>query len=407
MKAPAIKKNKTIALHEKPLSGFPKQPVILQVVPNIKGGGVEAGTLEVAKAIRNAGGKAIIAANIKNAELANQEKEIEFVRLPLDTKNPLKLLTNISKLKNLIKEKNVDIVHARSRAPAWSAYFACKALNVQFITTHHAAYSSKTIFKNFYNSIMVRGHNVIATSEFIYKHIENSYSNKKWFDKSKIRLINRGIDLSVFDPALTLDSKSKAMKESWGFSPNTKIILMPGRISNRKGQDVIIKALHLSQRKDTAVILIGSASGHERYKKRLLKYASSLGLRERVKWISHTHEMTTAYNCSTIVVSASRLPEGFGRTLAEAQAMEKPIISSDHGAAREIIEENVTGWFFSANDGLELAQTIDKVLEMPQTMLNKIGKEGRKRVELLFTSEQMCSKTVQLYKEILQNQNAS
>lgn len=248
---------------------------------------------------------------------------------------------------------------------------------------------------------MVRGSYVIATSEFIQDHIISSYERYPWFNKSKIRLIPRGIDMDFFNPYQTKEADAKKLKKSWGFAPHTKIILMPGRISDRKGHSIIIRALKDMKSKNTALVLLGSDRGHEGYKGNLLKLATSLGLQERVKWVAHTDEMASAYKCATIVVSSSKLPEGFGRTLAESQAMKKPIISADHGPARELIEDGVTGWLFPPNNPKELAKILDKALNLPKEELERMGNKGRERIEDKYTSQRMCGETINLYRDIL------
>lgn len=380
---------------------YDKKPTILQVIPSLKSGGAEIEAFEVGKAIFAAGGHAIIVARTHSAEMTPQAQNIEFIDLPLDTKNPFKIYKNTQYLKELIQRKKVDIVHARSRAPAWSAYYACRALNVPFVTTHHAAYNAKTMFKSFYNSIMAKGDRVIAISRFIQNHLLEKYSHYPWFDTAKVRLIERGIDLDYFDPRRISDQQVQELRKSWGFCSHTRILLMPGRITKMKGQDILIKALSLIHYTNTSVVLLGSAEGHEHYRDKLLQYAASLGLEGRVKWIAPSSDMVTAYKVADLVVSPSKLPEGFGRTMAEAQAMEKPIISASHGASHEIIKDGVTGWLTPPKNAIALAKILDIALGQSQADLLSMGKKGRKRVETLFSNETMAVKTINVYKELL------
>ncbi len=386
-------------------SSYANKPTILQIIPSLKSGGVEIEAIEIGKAIINKGGKAILAAQLLPVEIDERAKSIELINLPLDKKNPFQIYKNYQSLKKIITQKKVDIVHVRSRAPAWSAYLAARSLNVPFVTTYHAAYKSKTIFKTLYNSIMAKGDRVIAISRFIQNHLFECYARYPWFNSNKIRLIERGIDLDYFNSSRISTEQALALRKIWGFSDDMRILLLPGRISKMKGHDLLIKALSLLHSKNTAVILLGSDDGHEAYRERLLQYAASLGLEERVKWFPSTTDMALAYKAADLVVSPSKLPEGFGRTMAEAQAMEKPIISSNHGASHEIIEDGITGWLTPPRNAIALAKVIDLALSQSDKSLAHMGKKGRERVRQLFSYESMAIKTINVYKELLPESN--
>ncbi len=384
---------------------FNTTPIILQVIPTLGNGGVEIETLEIAHAIVHAGGKALIAANIGKAKEKRLNEEINFKNLPLDTKNPLKISKNVKLLKELILKEKVDIVHVRSRAPAWSAYKATRALGVPLVTTYHAAYSSRTVFKTFYNSIMAKGDRVIAISQFILDHLLERYGEGSWFDPSKLRLIQRGIDPEVFNPDTLSDEHLKQLRKSWGISPEMRLILLPGRISRSKGQDLLIEALSRMRHAEVTAVLLGSAQGHETYRDNLLQLASSLDLEGRVKWIPPFLDMPLAYQLADIVVCPSFVPEGFGRVLAEAQAMRKPIVSSNHGAAREVIKDGVTGWLTPPGEPNALAQALDDLLDLPPDTRDEMGKKGRMRVKSYFSKDAMISKTLAVYDELLRERN--
>lgn len=385
-----------------PLSSFKTKPSILQVLPALESGGVEIETLEIAKAIALAGGRALIASRIGNIDIESLPEGIELKNLPLDTKNPYQISKNAGLLKELIKEENVDIVHVRSRAPAWSAFKAARSLGVPFMTTYHAAYNSRTIFKTFYNSIMAKGDRVIAISQFIADHITKKYKKFSWFDPSKIRLIQRGIDLHYYDPSSVSEERLSHLRDSWDISPERRLILLPGRVSRNKGQELLVKAMSLMKHSDVTLVLVGSANSHESFKDSLLRYAVSLDLEGRVKWMPPCPDLPAAYAIADLIVCPSLVPEGFGRLMAEAQAMMKPIITSDHGAAREVVENNVTGWLASPHDAHALAQAIDNALDLPQECLLEMGRKGRKRVQENFSKEAMTSKTIAVYQEILE-----
>lgn len=384
---------------------FKTKPTILQVIPAWENGGVEIETLEMATAIVSAGGRALIAAHIDNIEKLSSDipSEIKFINLPLNTKNPFQISKNTSLLKELIQQENVNILHARSRAPAWSAYKAARALGIPFVTTYHAAYSSKTILKTFYNSVMARGDRVIAISHFIQDHLINKYQSYSWFDPSKIRLIERGIDLHYFDPSIISQERLAHLRKNWEIPPHMRLILLPGRISRSKGHKVLIHALSLMKQTNVMALFVGSAKKHEFYRDQLLQEASTLDLEGRVKCLPPCPDVPAAYALADIIVCPSLVPEGFGRIMAESQAMKKPIIASDHGAAAEIIDPGLTGWLTPPGDAAALAQTLDKGLQLSQDRLEAMGEIGRERIKSYFSKECMASKTINVYKEFLEN----
>ena len=373
----------------------------MQVIPALKSGGVEIETLEIAKAIAAAGGRALIASQVRQIPEATLPEGIEFINLPLDTKNPLQIAKNTHLLKELIRKEKIDIVHVRSRAPGWSAYKAARSLDVPFMTTYHAAYKSTSIFKTFYNSVMARGDRVIAISQFIQDHLREQYQEQRWFDPSKVRLIQRGIDLQYFDPSTISPERLDHLRESWEIPAHMRILLLPGRISRTKGQDLLINALSQMKHTDVAAIFVGSAEGHEAHRDHLLRYAASLDLEGRVKWMYPCSDIATAYQLADVIVCPSLVPEGFGRIMAEAQAMKKPIVASDQGAAPEVIEDGITGWLTPVGNAEALAQSLDSVLDLPPTRLEKMGEKGRARVKASFSKEAMFAKTIAVYQELL------
>lgn len=383
------------------LCSFKGKPTILQVLPRLGVGGVEIGTLVIAEAIVKAGGRALIASNMNNISIDNLPVGVEFKNLPLDTKNPFYISKNARLLKKLIQKENVDIVHVRSRAPAWSAYKAARSASVPFVTTYHAAYHSQTVFKTFYNSVMAKGDRVIAISQFISDHIIEKYQSYSWFDPSKIRLIQRGVDLHYFDPSSITKERVHHVRENWDIPPDMRLLLLPGRMSRNKGQELMINALSLMKHANVMLVFVGSAQGHESFRDDLLRYTTTLDLEGRVKWMPPCSDLPAAYQLADVIVCPSLVPEGFGRIMAEAQAMKKPIVSSDHGAAREVIEHGITGWRTSPHDANALAKALDDALDLPSAELHAMGEKGRERVQDQFSKEAMCFKTIETYKELL------
>ena len=387
-------------LSNDPFGSFNTHPTILQVIPALKSGGVEIETLEIAQAILKAGGRPIIVS--AKGELSDdpRTKGILLKTLPLNSKNPLQMWRNTKELKRLIRKEKVDIVHARSRRPAWSAFKAAKESGVPFVTTYHGAYKSGSIFKTFFNSVMAMGDRVIAISPFIEQHIKTRYKRFSWFNPTKLRLIPRGIDLKVFDPENISPKKVAQLRQKWGLPEKNRLLLLPGRISKSKGQETLINALSLMKTGNCTVVLVGSAEGHEAYRDDLLRLADSLDLKGRVKWEPTLSDIALAYRLADIIVCPSHVPEGFGRLIVEAQAMGKPIIATDHGAARDLIKEGKTGWLIPPKDPRALAKALDHALTLPSKELVAYEKAARKNAAS-YSKEAMAAKTIAVYKEVI------
>ncbi|MDZ4322908.1 MAG: glycosyltransferase family 4 protein [Alphaproteobacteria bacterium] len=384
-----------------PYGSFNKHPTILQVIPALKSGGVEIETLEIATAILAAGGRPIIASAKGDLSKDPRTKGVILKILPLNTKNPLQIWRNAKLLKKLIRNEKVDIVHARSRGPAWSAFKAAKETGIPFITTYHAAYKSRSFFKTLYNSVMAAGDRVIAISPFIEQHIKTQYTRFRWFNPSKLRLIPRGIDLAYFNPKTVSSEQVTHLRQEWDLPLKARVILLPGRLSKSKGQDTLIKAFSLMKSPDTFLILLGSAQGHEAYRDTLLNLAASLNLENRVKWFPAISDLAPAYQLADVIVCPSHVPEGFGRLIVEAQAMEKLIIATHHGGACDLIEDGKTGWFVPPQDEKTLAKVLDQVLALPKKELAAMGKREREWAEAHFSKNVMLSETIAVYKEVI------
>lgn len=366
---------------------------------------MEIEALEIAKAIAAAGGRSLIAAHLSSHEKIPPDlpSNITFIDLPLHTKNPLQIIQNISLLKTVIRKEKVDIVHARSRGPAWSAYRAARSLKIPFITTYHAAYRSKTCFKTLYNSVMARGDCVITISRFIHGHVIQKYGTHGWFDTSKLRLVPRGIDMVSFDPSAISEERVAHLRESWKIPQHMRLILLPGRMSRSKGHHILIQALPLMKHTNVMALFVGSAQGHETYRDQLLQEAAALNLKDRIRCSPLCPDVPAAYKLADIIVCPSLVPEGFGRVIAEAQAMEKPIIASAHGAAVELVAPDITGWLVPPHDAHALAHALDQWCDLPQRDLEAMGKRGRDFIQSAFTQDHMWSKTIAVYKEFVQN----
>lgn len=377
-----------------------KNQTILQVLPALNQGGVERGTLDIAEGILKAGGKALVASAGGKLELQLKEMGAEHIKLPLNSKNPFIIWLNIKRIQKIIKEKNVTLVHARSRGPAWSAYYAAKHLKIPFVTTFHGTYNFHNQWKRYYNSVMARGERVIAISQFIREHIEENY--RDYIDPSKIKIIYRGVDLHQFDPQIVSKECYEKLRKAWNLKSTDALILMVGRLARWKGQTVLLEALReISDFKGVCVIL-GSSQGHENYLKELQASINNTCLAHKVKFIEQCRDMPAAYSIANVVVHASTAPEAFGRVIAEAQAMGKFVIASSLGAPKEIIENGKTGALVSPGDTSELARELVTALNLSQEEQKQIAKSSRKRVQDLFSKQVMIDETLKVYTELLQ-----
>ena len=331
----------------KTIMAAPEQPAklegatILQILPALgAGGGVERGTIEIAEAIVGAGGRSLVVSSGGSSAYELKRFGAEHIELPVHSKNPLVMYANIQRLANVITDEGVDIVHARSRAPAWSAYFAAKRTDVPYMTTFHGTYSAGSALKRKYNSVMTRGARVIAISRFIGGHVHQNYG----VPSGKIRIIHRGVNLDRFDPAKVTAERVAALAGNWRLGDGLPVVMLPGRLTRWKGHTMFIEAIGKLERRDIRCLLVGGDQGRSEYRQELENLVNRHGLGEIVRIVDHCDDMPAAYMLTDVVVSASTDPEAFGRILVEAQALGRPVVASDHGGARETVIEGETGW---------------------------------------------------------------
>jgi len=380
-----------------------RKSVILQILPALESGGVERGCVDIARALKTQGFEPVIASAGGVLTYQLRERGIRHYDLPLNKKNPFTIYKNIAKIEKIIKENYVDIVHVRSRAPMWSAYFACKKNNVKLVATVHGTYSLKfwkwKIFplKRIYNEIMLKANQVIAVSSFIKDYIAQNY---KINVEDKITIINRGADLSYFDAAKVSTSRIIDLVKKWHLPEDKKIILMPARFTAWKGHEFLIDAL-AKVKGEFFCAFVGSDHGHENYRKRLEKKIIDGNLSGKVRIVGMCKDMPAAYALSDFVVFPSLRPEAFGRISIEAQACEKIVISTNIGGARDTIIEGETGFFVEPNDSENFAKLIDKVLQMSKEETSAMGRRGRKNIKDNFSNDKMCNDTIAIYQKIL------
>jgi len=377
---------------------------VLQVIPKLGYGGAETGCYDVAHYLPENDCESYIVTSGGELLKFIDKKKVKIIKLPVHSKNPLIIFINFLAIIGVILINNISIVHARSRAPAWSCLLAAKITGRKFVTTFHGTYNFNSKIKKFYNSVMVRSDLIIAGSNFIFSHIKENYT--KYLDaKKKLLVIFRGINVDYFDPTTKLDIDEKKLLKEWQIEKDKKIILLPGRLTGWKGQEVFIEAINLVNielgYEAFHAVILGSDQGRDLYKKKLIRLTEQHRLINQVKFIDHCKDMALAYKVSDIVVSASIEPEAFGRVAVEAQSMERPIIASNIGGSNETVIDEKTGFLFESNNAKSLSVKILKVLSMDEASLQSIGKEGRKNIIQKFNVEKMCFSTYSEYKRIL------
>ncbi len=371
--------------------------IVLQVLPSLHTGGVERGTVEMVQAIAAAGGKAVVASAGGRMVPQVERAGGQHVRLPLTTKDPMTLLGNAHRLRSLIRSEGVELVHARSRAPAWSALLAARREGVPFVTTYHGAYGEGGLgAKRLYNSVMARGDRVIAISRFIARLVAARHG----VEPDRLRLIPRGVDTEVFDPAAVNLGRVARLAEAWRLLDGAPVVMLPGRITRWKGQMVLLDAMTLLDRQDALCVLVGTPQS-PRFAAAVAERARMLGLQNRLRFAGECDDMPAALMLADALVHASTRPEPFGRTVVEAQAMGRPVVASDAGGAVETVEQDVTGWRVPPGDSMALAAVLNHVLALPAEERARHGAAARAAVQERFMTKAMQAATLDVYRELL------
>ena len=378
---------------------------VLQVIPKLGYGGAETGCYDLAHFLAEQNCKSFLITSGGELLKFIRRDKVKIIRLPVQSKNPIIMFINSIIIFLIIIIYNIDIVHARSRAPAWSCLWACFFSRKKFVTTFHGTYNFSGRLKHFYNSIMVRSNLIIAGSNFIFEHISKNYSKYLNPKKKKLMVVFRGINLEYFNLKNTSEKKVRSLATTWNIDTNNFIILIPGRLTRWKGQEIFIESLNLllkeNPKKNFHAIILGSNQGRHLYSKKLLLLVEQHRLRKKISFIENCKEMPVAYKLADVVVSSSIEPEAFGRVTVEAQAMSKPIVASDIGGSRETILNGKSGILYNSNDPKELAKAIGKIMNLDKDSLSLMGEAGRKNVEKKFNVDQMCQTTFTEYKKLL------
>ena len=376
---------------------------VLQVIPKLGYGGAETGCYDLAHYLHEQDCKSYIATSGGELLKYVDKKKVKIIKLPVHSKNPLLILLNSICLTFIILFLNISIVHARSRSPAWSCLIATKLTFRKLVTTFHGTYNFSSNIKKFYNSVMVKSDLLIAGSNFIFSHINDNYP-KYLNPKKKFLVIFRGINTEYFDPDNLKKNSVSKLKTLWQIEENSKVILLPGRLTSWKGQELFIEAINkfkkLNSDLDFIAVVLGSDQGRTVYKKKLERLVEQYDLTNNFRFIEKCEYMPAAYMLSDIIVSSSIEPEAFGRVSVEAQSMRKPIIASNIGGSNETIIDNKSGILFESGNADSLSKKIHEVINLDTLTLELMGKEGRKNVINRFNIEKMCLNTYSEYKKL-------
>jgi glycosyltransferase involved in cell wall biosynthesis len=369
---------------------------ILQVLPRLVVGGAERGTVDVAAAIQRAGGTALVASEGGQMVHELERSRAKHIKLPLARKNPISLWRNAGRLARVIRQHDVDIIHARSRGPAWSAMWAARRTGIRFVTTYHDTYSGTTAWKKRYNSVMARGDRVIAISEFIAEHLRELYG----LAETVLRIIPRGIDLAKFDRRRVPAERKIKLTNDWNLPEDRPIILMPARLSRKKGHLVLVEALSKLKRTDICCLMVGDDGRPTAYRTALLEFIHECGMDSVVKLLPPANDMAAAYSLAAVVVAPSVKAEGFGRVPVEGQAMGCPVVASDIGGFRETIVDGLTGLLVPPGNSARLADALASALALSADDREGIAAEAWANIQAKFTRERMCAATLEVYREL-------
>ena len=382
---------------------LPPDFTLLQVVPELETGGAEQTTLDVARAVIAAGGHALVATRGGRMAARLVADGGRLAEMPVQSKNPLTMLGNAARLADLIRREHVSLVHARSRAPAFSALWAAQATKTPFVATYHGVYKAKSGLKRWYNAVMTRGDLVIANSDYTRAHVLAEHR----VDPAKVVSIPRGVDLDRFNPSWVTPDRMEALVTRWGLAGRARRtrFLLAGRLTRIKGHLTIVEAarqMKAAGRNDFVVLFAGDDQGRTGYREELAAAIAEAGLEDEVRIVGHCDDMPAAYLLADVAILPTSVPESFGRAAVEPQAMGRPVIASAHGGAVETVADGVTGWLVPPDDPFAWAAAMARAIEAGAGKRNEMGLTGMNRVRQLYRVDAMCAATLAAYEQVLE-----
>jgi glycosyltransferase involved in cell wall biosynthesis len=381
---------------------FDRQTTILQVLPALESGGVERGTIEMVQAIVAGGGRALVASAGGRMVVQVERAGGQHIGMPLMTKDPLNIWINARKLARLIRAESVDLVHARSRGPGWSAWMAARRTQIPFVTTWHGIYGEDFPGKRAYNSVMARGDRVIAASRTIASRVAATYG----VDSARLRVIARGVDTQIFNPDAVNGDRVHRLAQAWRLPTEARVVMLPARLTRWKGAEALIDAAGLLARPHVYWVLVGDVRGNGRFTSHLLRRAKRRRVVDNLRMLGHCDDMPAALLLADVVVNTSLKPEPFGRSVIEAQAMGCPVVAFNHGGAAETVIDQKTGFLVPPKDTVALATAIAHALDMPEDELAWLGWRAREAIEAGYTVTAMQQATLRVYAEVLQRSHS-
>lgn len=381
---------------------LPADFTLLQVTPELETGGAEQTTIDVAHAVVAQGGKALVATKGGRMAARLEADGGRLAQMPAQSKNPLVMLGNAARLIDLIKREKVSLVHARSRAPAFSALWAAHATKTPFVATYHGVYNAKSELKRWYNAVMTKGDLVIANSEYTRQHVIKEHG----IAPDKVVAIPRGVDLSRFEPGVVGVERIEKLRQAWGVADGERRmkVLLAGRLTRWKGQGLLIEAMkRLKDRGENRFLLLlaGDDQGRKGYRAELEAAIAAAGLADAVKLVGHCDDMPAAYLLADVAIAPSLEPEAFGRTAVEPQVMGRPVLASDHGATRETVVPGETGWLVTPGDAEAWADALLHACEIGAAGRQVMGQAARARARRLYSVDAMCEATLAVYVRVL------
>jgi glycosyltransferase involved in cell wall biosynthesis len=375
-------------------------PAVLQILPALDESGAERGTIDLARHLVGHGWRALVVSNGGPGEAELQNCGARSFRLPVQANNPLTIRANIRRLQRLIRGHGVRLVHARSRAPAWSAYYAARRCRVPFVTTIHGVYEGgHGIFTRYYNAVMAKGDRVIAVSDYVAEHVRQHYG----VPAARLRVIYRGIDIGQFDPGAVDRGRIDALAEHWRVPPGAKVVIVPGRFVHRKGYRLLLQAMDKLPRRDLICLIVGSFDRARHYPGEIEGLIGALDLGSVVRLVGPCDDLPAAFMLADVVVVPSTgEAEPFGRVAVEAQAMGKPVIVTDVAGLGEALMPAATGWLIEPDDPDALANALELALAMPDEARTRLAVRARRFVSRNFSLEQMGNATMRVYRELLE-----